>query len=113
MIFQSLDDKGECVGVYSSGRLDFKTIPDDLSRTWDYAAFLDNREIDYARLYCDGKTLDQVCPEHLLDEWHQKSAKLKAFLVSFNESKVSLRENCFFDLVPQRFLLDFCEISLK
>ncbi len=111
MIFQSLDDKGECVGVYSSGRLDFKTIPDDLSRTWDYAAFLDNREIDYARLYCDGKTLDQVCPEHLLDEWHQKSAKLKAFLVSFNESKVSLRENCFFDLVPQRFLLDFCEIK--
>jgi|10_taG_2_1085330.scaffolds.fasta_scaffold00382_16 hypothetical protein len=113
MIFQSLDDKGECVGVYSSGRLDFDSVPDGLTHTWEHASFLDGRQVDYAKLYCEGKTLDQACPEHLLDEWHEKSAKLKAFLVSFRESKVSLSENCFFDLVPQRFLMDFCEIKNK
>ena len=111
MIFQSLDDKGACVGVYVDGKLHFDSLPVDLTRTWDYASFLKEREIEYARLYCNGQTLDQACPEHLLDGWHEKSAKLKAFLVSFRESKVSLSDNCFFDLVPERFLLDFCEIK--
>ena len=111
MIFQSLDDKGACVVVYVNGKLHFDSLPEDLTRTWDYASFLRDREIEYARLYCNGQTLDQACPEHLLDGWHEKSAKLKAFLVSFRESKVSLSDNCFFDLVPERFLLDFCEIK--
>lgn len=111
MLFQALDDKGQCVGVYVDGKLSFKNIPTGLTSTWDYANFLKDQDINYARLYCGGQTLDQACPDHLLDEWHEKSAKLKAFLNSFKESKVSLRENCFFDLVPERFLLDFCEIK--
>ena len=111
MLFQALDDKGQCVGVYVGGKLLFENIPTGLTSTWDYANFLKDQDINYARLYCGGQTLDQACPDHLLDEWHEKSAKLKAFLNSFKESKVSLRENCFFDLVPERFLLDFCEIK--
>ena len=111
MLFQALDDKGQCVGVYVDGKLLFENIPTGLTSTWDYANFLKDQDINYARLYCGGQTLDQACPDHLLDEWHEKSAKLKAFLNSFKESKVSLRENCFFDLVPERFLLDFCEIK--
>jgi len=111
LLFQALDDKGQCVGVYVDGKLSFKNIPTGLTSTWDYANFLKDQDINYARLYCGGQTLDQACPDHLLDEWHEKSAKLKAFLNSFKESKVSLRENCFFDLVPERFLLDFCEIK--
>ena len=112
-LFQALDDKGSCVGVYTDGELNFESVPTGLTHTWDYASFLESDEIQYARLYCGGQTLDQVCPEHLIDEWHQKSAKLKAFLTSFRESKVSLLDNCFFDLVPRRFLLDFCETKNK
>ena len=113
MLFQALDDKGSCVGVYADGELNFETVPSGLTHTWDYASFLESEEIQYARLYCGGQTLDQICPEHLIEEWHQKSAKLKAFLTSFRESKVSLLDNCFFDLVPKRFLLDFCETKNK
>ena len=112
-LFQALDDKGACVGVYTNGKLNFDEVPPGLTHTWDYASFLESDEIQYARLYCGGQTLDQICPEHLIDEWHQKSAKLKAFLTSFRESKVSLLDNCFFDLVPERFLLDFCETKNK
>ncbi len=112
MIFQTLDDKGQCVGVYD-GNLIYNHIPDNLTHTWDYSAFLKDREIEYAKLFCGGKTLDEVCPEHLFEEWQAKSGKLKAFLTSFRESKVSLRENCFFELVPDRFLVDFCEIKNK
>jgi len=113
MIFQALDDKGQCIGVFADGELSYNSIPDGLSRTWDYSAFLRGMEIEYAKLYCGGKELGEACPEHLSDEWEERSAKLKAFLTSFRESKVSLQENCFFDLVPQRFLVDFCGIKNK
>ena len=39
MLFQTLDDKSECVGVYSNGELHFKDIPDGLSKTWGYSNF--------------------------------------------------------------------------
>ena len=34
MLFQTLDDKSECVGVYANGELQFKGIPDNISKTW-------------------------------------------------------------------------------
>ena len=37
MYFQTLDDKGECVGVYKDGKLYFQDLPTGLERTWKYA----------------------------------------------------------------------------
>ena len=109
MLFQTLDDKKECVGIYYAGELSFNEgLPEDLESTWSYSAFLKNHDIEYAKLYCEGKTLDTVCPEALQTRWHRVSNKLKAFIKSFNTSLVSLNESCFFDLVPQKFLLEYC-----
>lgn len=113
MIFQTLDDKKECVGVYVDNKLHFKQIPENLSATWSYSPYLKGVEIDYAQLYCEGKTLDEVCPEHLQEEWKSAKAKLKAFMSSFIETKVSLDENCFFDLTPKKFLEQYCEVKNK
>tara|TARA_Y100000592_G_scaffold101100_1_gene185426 strand:- start:4885 stop:6069 length:1185 start_codon:yes stop_codon:yes gene_type:complete len=110
MLFQTLDDKKECVAVYTAGDLT-KEIPSDISRTWSYSNFLYNYDIEYAQLYCAGKTLSEICPTHLQDKWDRVSYKLKAFLRSFQTSKVSLNENCFFDMTPKRFLLEYCEIK--
>ncbi|MGI9554709.1 MAG: DNA polymerase [Vampirovibrionia bacterium] len=109
MLFQTLDDKKECVGIYYAGELSFeKELSEDLERTWSYSAFLKDADIEYAKLYCGGKTLDNVCPEPLRDRWQAVSNKLKAFIKSFGTSLVSLNESCFFDLVPQKFLLEYC-----
>lgn len=111
MLFQTLDDKNECVGFYSEDKLYFHTpLPDSLTKTWSYSGFLRGREIDYAQLYCDGKSLDEVCPEHLKEDWELINKKLKSIISSCIESKVSLKENCFFDLTPQRFLIEYCHI---
>ena len=70
MQFQTLDDKKECVGIYQNGQLYFnQSLPDNLARTWSYSAFLEDKNIEYARLYCEGRTLDEVCPEALQDRW--------------------------------------------
>lgn len=109
MQFQTLDDKKECVGIYCAGELSFENeIPEDLKRTWSYSAFLKDRDVEYAKLYCGGKTLDNVCPEHLQDRWEAVTNKLKSFIKSFGTSRVSLNESCFFDLVPKKFLLELC-----
>ena len=111
MLFQTLDDKSECVGVYANGELEFKQVPSDLTKTWSYSNFLEGLSIDYAQIYCHGKTLDEVCPAHLLEDWERVSNRLKAFIRANNLAKVNLLENCFFDLTPERFLKEYCEVK--
>ena len=113
MYFQALDDKGECVGVYKDGGLYFEELPENLKRTWKYAEFLGNLDVEYANLYAPNRSLADVCPDYLLDRWSDVEARLKAFYRSFVLAKVNMNENCFFDLVPQQFLLEYCEIRNK
>jgi hypothetical protein len=60
-----------------------------------------------------GKSLDEVCPGFLRHRWETINARLKAFYKSFSTAKVSLDKHCFYDLVPQRFLLEYCEVKNK
>ena len=111
MLFQLLDDKKHCVGVYTDDKIIYDTLPNNLSRTWSYSPTLKGREIDYAQIICGGLTLNEVCPENLKPQWDKVSKKMKAYLRSFIEAKVSLDEHCFYDLVPNSFLLEYCYIK--
>tara|TARA_Y100000310_G_scaffold330428_1_gene402029 strand:+ start:2459 stop:3646 length:1188 start_codon:yes stop_codon:yes gene_type:complete len=111
LFFQTLDDKSDCVGVYVDGEIILDGLPKDLSHTWSCSGFLKGKNIQYAKIYCGGKSLDEVCPEHLTARWNQICTKLRAFMRSFKVADVSLEENCFFDLVPRRFLLEYCYLK--
>ena len=111
MLFQTLDEKENCVSVYLDGALHKEVDFSKLTKTWKYSAFLQDYNIEYASLYCQGKSLDEVCPDHLKERWAKISNKLKAHYSSFLEAKISLTDNCFFDLVPHSFLLEFCDIK--
>ena len=111
MLFQTLDDKKDCVGVYLNGELVYDKLPAGISQTWDYSTFLRDHDVDYAKIYCGGKTLNEVCPPHLRTQWDAISSRLRAYFRSFQFAKVSLDENCFFDMVPKQFLLDYCEVK--
>ena len=111
MLFQCIDDKENCVGIYSDQKIHYDQIPNNLTKTWSYAPYLSGKEIEYARIYCNGQDLDSVCPEHIKEEWATVNKKLKAFLKSFMLAKINLEENCFFELVPERFLHEYCEIK--
>jgi hypothetical protein len=115
MLFQTLDDKAECVGICSDGQLYFQPddIPQNLSRTWNYAPYLRPLDIEYASLYLEGGLLNDCLPEYLKDDWEDVSKKLTSFKRSLDLGHVNLQENCFYDLVPKRFLLDFCGIKDK
>ena len=82
MYYQSLDDKTECVGVYTDGKLFFDSPPAGLVRTWRHSGFSpDNAE--YAWIVGGGKQLSEVCPVEMQEELHKAQLKFKAYLKSF------------------------------
>lgn len=113
MIFQVLDTKNECVGFYKNGELIFDNFIEGVGSTWNYTSILRGKDIQYAQIYAGGKSLDECCPEYLKDEWERVNKKLKAFFNSFLESKVSLTENCIFDLTPERYLKEYYDVKCK
>lgn len=115
MIFQTLDDKTECVGIYTHNQLlfDLEQFPDDLTMTWKYAPYLRDLDVDYVSLYLEGGKISDSIPEYLQDDWEDVSKKIQAFKRSLAISQVNTYDNCFFDLVPERFLMDFCEVKNK
>ena len=113
MIFQTLDDKKQCVGIYAEGRLHFEEFPKDLHKTWKYSDFTKDDSIEYAWIQCGGLSMEKVCPDNLQEELENASRKFRAYLKSFELGKINLREHCVFELIPKDFLMQFCEIKNK
>ena len=113
MIFQTLDDKSECVGVYVNGQLHFDDIPDNLTVTWKYTGSLVDKDIEFIGLWTNGLGLEECCPEEYADEFRQCRNKLHAYLKSFKIAKINMQDHCIFDMIPQDFLMQFCEVKNK
>tara|TARA_R110000824_G_scaffold247780_2_gene436850 strand:+ start:93 stop:1313 length:1221 start_codon:yes stop_codon:yes gene_type:complete len=114
LLFQTLDDKLECVGLYYNNELCFgvEGLPSDLSQTWKYTSYLREYDsIEYANLYVGGKKIEEVVPEVLQDDWQDVRKKLTAFQRTLGIAKVNTRENCLYDLMPSRLLIEYCEVK--
>lgn len=109
MIFQILDTKKECAGIYASGEIIRDCTPDGLTATWKYTTHFD-LPVKYASLYCAGKSIGEACPPEKMESWQALNGKLQNCLNACNVAKVDLEQNCFYDLVPQKFLLEYCEL---
>ena len=59
MIFQTLDDKSECIGIYADGKLHFDKIPDNLTTTWKYTGSLANKDIEFVGLWTNGSSIEE------------------------------------------------------
>ena len=95
MLFQTMDDKSECVGIYQDGELYFskENFPTDLTKTWSYAPYLRDIEgIEYASLYLQGNEVESVIPEYMMDDWRDAIGKLDSHIRSLRIAKVDLNE---------------------
>ena len=113
MIFQALDDKSECIGIYVDGKLSFEDFPDNLTKTWRYSASITDPAVEYAWIRAGGRNIADCCPEDLCNELQDTQRKMKAYLKSFKIAKVNMADHCVFDLIPHDFLVQFCEIKNK
>ena len=110
MIFQTLDNKIECVGFYCDGKFIKNDVPNNLNQTWDASANFLRKDVEYAKLYAQVDGIDDLTlPPPLQEAWKGSNKQMRAFINCLHKSKVSLDEHCFYDLVPDKFLLDYCE----
>ena len=110
MIFQVLDNKIECVGFYHNKKFIKNDVPPDLNQTWDASPNFLRNNVEYAKLYAQVDTIDDVAlPPPLQEAWKGSTKQMKAFINCLQKSKVNLEDHCFYDLVPDSFLLDHCE----
>ena len=112
MLFQTLDNKRECYAIYSDGELYHYPNNLLLTETWDWTCHAPSG-VDFAQIWCGGKSLKDACPESLRPDLDRLQQKGTAFLKAFETSNVNLRDVCFYDLVPKSFLLDYCDIKNK
>tara|TARA_R100001015_G_C4635074_1_gene203374 strand:- start:1824 stop:3017 length:1194 start_codon:yes stop_codon:yes gene_type:complete len=104
MLFQLMDSKKDCAGVYIDGNFIWDKIPEGITKTWSYSDHLFGRDIDYAQLLVGGCSLDDVCPEHLRERWSRSQGLLKAHFRGFNTAKIRLDGICFYEIVPEKHL---------
>lgn len=112
MLFQTLDNKNDCITFYCEGEF-LTEIEDHLTMTWRQNPTLVGKDLDYAQLYVQGKTLDEACPEDLKEDWTNLQKRMHNFYVSFTAAKLNLNDICFYDLLPQKFLIEYCQFKDK
>ena len=100
MIFQIIDDKKDCTGWFSNGKLRQGSLPKNMTATWDWSPRLGDERVSIAKIYAKGKRLDDICPPDLEGRWEARQRKMKSHIKSFVSSKVNMDDICFYDLIP-------------
>jgi len=113
MIFQIIDQKQHCKNIYSNNQILSQYDYKDFTGTWSYHSSLEDNinDIEYACLYVDVRSIEECCPEKLKNQWNTIKDKHNAYIKSFKEAKVESQDHCFYDLVPESFVIDYFQIK--
>ena len=111
MIFQLLDTKHECYKIFCADELHDDYSDEVLTHTWAPSPSLTDKEVEYAQIWSGGKTLADLCPEKSKHRFENLNERAKVFLKTFFNARINLDDVCFYDCVPEKFLLDY--FSLK
>ena len=111
-VFTVLDSKKECLGYYYNGEIKEQKTEDQFI-TWDYKPYFHEEGTEYVKLYAQGKSLSEVCPEHLREEWDRLQERKAAFQNALLISKVDLEHVCTNDLIPGWFLREYAQVKCE
>ena len=111
MVFQILDDKRDCRGIYAEGDFIYDKIPTRADHTWSYSDALRDNNIQYGYLWSLGGSIADVCPDHLKQRFEVRESKIKSHFKSFALAKINFEDVCFYDLVPNKQLRHYFEIK--
>jgi len=113
LLFQALDTKADCVGYYANNTIKpGQQLPLE-GGTWEYSPHLRGDLYEIGRIYSQGATITDVCPEDMREDWEKIKKTLRACLKAFRTSLLSMEENCLYDAVPEYFLFQYLEAKNK
>ena len=111
MIFQILDNKDECFGIYANGEFIYDRVPHDITRTWNWSPNFDGLGINYANIYSGGRKMSDTCPEELKHRFQKRQGKIRAFINAASNAKIVVDNHCMFEIIPEQHLKHYCEIK--
>ena len=114
--FQVLDDKPNKFIIYANNKLYKNEIPEGISKTYRYPQifrYRNDSNIEYLENWSEGKSLDELCPDFLREDWNKVNNRIKAFYKSAEEVNLDISKYMLSELVPERILLEFGEVSNK
>jgi len=113
LLFQVLDQKRDCAGYFADNTINPTPQLPMEGETWEYSGHLPGKQYEIARIYSHGATLTDVCPPELYEDWEGIKKTLKSCLKAFKTSRLSLDENCFYDVLPEYFLYEYLNTRNK
>ena len=113
MLFQVLDFKRDCIGYYADNEIHSRGIIPSEGETWERSSHMQGTNYELGCIYSQGATLTDVCPENTRADWERIKKTLKSCLKAFQTSKLSLEENCFYDVLPEYFLYEYLATKNK
>ena len=111
MYFQIIDPKFNCPSVFFDGKIVKNPSYGLMCRTWSYHPSFAGKTFELAQILANGKNLEECCPEHLKEKWNEVKTLHSSFEKSFKESKLNLKDHCFYDLVPESFVESYFGIK--
>ena len=111
MIFQILDDKRDCLGLFSNGEFYYGHIKRAFEKTWDWSPHLSDDDYEYARIWCGGKSLEEACPQHLSERLEIHKKKVKNFVKAASIAKINIDDVCLFEIIPEQALVHWCQVK--
>ena len=111
MILQTLDIKDNCTGIFHRDAFLFENAEETASRyflAWKHSPMLDDENFRYLYLSLKDDDLSAYCHDPELFLMYKK--KMEAHQKAAITAKVSLQEECFFDLLPESQLTKWFRI---
>lgn len=93
--------------MYHRNELYLDNFPATACRTWDYSTFFPSDSTKYAKLYCSGKSLSQMCPDSILPVWTEVTKKYQSHYRSIINAKIDPSSAPLFKLIPIQVMKDF------
>lgn len=112
MKFAVIDKKKSCFSVFCNGNIHLRHLPDEATHTWSYSPHYD-KKVELGSIYANSWGYDKVCPAYLKESWKNIQKKLNAYLISAREAKVPMEDVCYYDILPEEVLLEFCQIKVQ
>ena len=85
----------------------FDFLPEDHNKTWDHQAILKDHNVDYAFVWGNGQSLDDLCPDQIYEDWKKISKKIKAFMKSYQTVGVRVSDYNLKQMIPEKFIYKY------
>ena len=85
----------------------YNFLPEDFSKTWDHHVILKDHGTEYAYVWANGQSLDDVCPNTILEDWKKINKKVKSIIKSFQAVGADMSQIDIKQVIPQKFIVKY------